>query len=109
MSAICRTCTGPLKVSFGSLPANPFCSVANATLCQVLKLSSWVQDCQPVVNAHGNTPDALIFAAAATTACQVSGGWLGSSPAFLNASLLYQNTVVELLKGKDSICPLGFV
>jgi hypothetical protein len=27
----------------------------------------------------------------------------------LNASLLKQNTVVELLKGKLSICPLGAV
>src|SRR5215472_868069 len=104
-----RVWTGPLNSSLGSVPANPFCSEAKGTLCQALKLSSCVHDCQPVVNAQGVAFEALILAIAATTACHVNGGWLGSRPAFLNASLLYQNTVVELLKGKESICPLGLV
>jgi hypothetical protein len=46
---------------------------------------------------------------AATTSGHVFGGRFGSSPAFSNASLLYQNTVVELLNGNDSICPLLFM
>src|SRR5690348_769590 len=101
---MCRVWTGPLKTSLGSFPAKPFCSVANGTLCQALKLSSCVHDCQPVVNGHA-TPAALSFAMSATTACHVTGGLFASMPAFSNASLLYQNTVVELLKGNDSICP----
>src|SRR5689334_475488 len=108
MFAMCRVCTGPLNRSFGSLPAKPFCSLANGTLCHALKLSSCVHDCQPVVNGHA-TPAALSLAISATTACHVTGGVFGSMPAFSNASLLYQNTVVELLKGNDSICPFVFV
>src|SRR6185437_8877034 len=108
MFAMWRTCTGPLNSSFGSLPAKPFCSEANGTLCHALKLSSCVHDCQPVVNGHAD-PEALSLAMSATTACQVFGAWFGSMPAFSNASLLYQNTVVELLNGNDSICPLVLV
>src|SRR5262249_46649420 len=108
MFAIWRVCTGPLNSSFGSMLAKPFWSDANGTSCHALKLSSCVHDCQPVVNGH-ETPAAFSFAMSATTACHVSGGLLGSMPAFSKASLLYQNTVVELLNGNDSIWPLVFV
>src|SRR5436305_12236299 len=84
---MCRTWIGPLNTSLGSFPAKPFCSVANGRLCHALKLSSWTQDCQPVVNGHA-TPAALSFAAAAATACHVAGAWFGSRGAFSNASLL---------------------
>src|SRR5436190_22133307 len=97
-----RVWIGPLNTSFGLLPANPFCSVANGWLCHAEKLSSCVHDCQPVVNGQLVTPAALIMAAAATTACHVTGGLFGSRPAFSNMSLLYQNTVVELLNGNDT-------
>src|SRR5690242_16141170 len=102
-----RVCNGPLKMSLGLDPAKPFSSVRYGRLCHVEKLSSCVHTCHPVVNGHA-TPDAFSLAIAATTSGHVFGGLLGSSPAFSNASLLYQNTVVELLKGKDSICPFGF-
>ena len=61
--------------------------VANSTLCQVEKLSSCVQPCQPVVNGH-LWPLALSLAAASATSGQVVGGLSGSSPAALKASLL---------------------
>src|SRR5207237_6392790 len=108
MFSMCLTCTGPLKTSFASRPPKPFSFVRKATLCHAEKLSSCVQVCQPVVNGQA-CPEALSFAIAATTSGQVCGARLGSSPAFSNASLLYQNTVVELLNGKDSIWPFEFV
>src|SRR2546429_2330286 len=108
MFSMCLTCTGPLNTSFASGPPNPFSFVRNGTLCQAEKLSSCVHVCQPVVNGHA-CPEALSFAIAATTSGHVFGARLGSRPAFSNASLLYQNTVVELLNGNESICPLLFV
>src|SRR5215510_4683597 len=105
---MCLTCTGPLNTSLASGPPKPLSLERNGTLCQAEKLSSCVQLCQPVVNGQA-WPDALSFAIAATTSGHVFGGLLGSRPAFSNASLLYQNTVVELLNGSDSIWPLGFV
>src|SRR6266536_1991215 len=105
---MCLTCTGPLNTSLASGPPNPLSLVRNGTLCHAEKLSSCVHVCQPVVNGQ-ECPEAFSFAIAATTSGHVCGARLGSSPAFSNASLLYQNTVVELLNGSDSICPLGFV
>src|SRR6476469_8487605 len=103
MFSMCRVCTGPLKTSLASGLAKPFSLVMNGTLCHAEKLSSWVQVCQPVVKGQA-WPDAFSLAIAATTSGQVCGARFGSSPAFSKASLLYQNTVVELLNGKDSIC-----
>src|SRR3954466_7885417 len=102
MFSTCFTCNGPLNTSFASAPPKPFSLVRNGTLCHAEKLSSCVQVCQPVVNGHA-CPDAFSLAIAATTSGQVWGARFGSSPAFSNASLLYQNTVVELLNGSDSI------
>src|ERR1700694_4312415 len=106
MFSICRVWTGPLTASSASAPEKPFSLVRKGTLCQAEKLSSCVHVCQPVVNGQA-CPEALSFAIAATTSGQVCGARLGSSPAFSNASLLYQNTVVELLNGKDSIWPFA--
>src|SRR3954451_14036677 len=108
MFSMWRICVGPLKTSLASEPAKPFSFVRYGWLCHAEKLSSCVHTCQPVVNGHA-CPDAFSFAMAETTSGQVCGGRLGSIPAFSNASLLYQNTVVELLNGNDSICPFGFV
>src|SRR5436305_14395110 len=102
MFSMCRVWTGPLKTSLASEPAKPFSLVRYGWLCHAEKLSSCVHTCQPVVNGHA-CPDALSLAMAATTSDQVCGARFGSSPAFSNASLLYQNTVVELLNGSDSI------
>jgi hypothetical protein len=82
-----RTCRGELTFMRASSPARPFCLVANSTLCQAEKLSSWVQPCQAVVNGH-LWPLAFSYAAAATTTGQVLGAFSGSRPAALNASLL---------------------
>src|SRR4029453_16652251 len=105
MFSMCLTCTGPLNTSFASWPPKPLSLVMNGWLCHAEKLSSCVQVCQPVVNGHA-CPEGLSLAIALPTSGHVCGARLGSSPAFSNASLLYQNTVVELLKGNDSICPL---
>src|SRR5436309_16139784 len=94
--------TWPLKASLASKPEKPFSLVRKATLCHAEKLSSCVHVCHPVVNGQ-SWPGALSLAIAATTSGHVCGARLGSSPAFSNASLLYQNTVVELLNGNDSI------
>src|SRR5205823_12282802 len=106
MFSMWRVWTGPLNTSFASEPAKPFSLVRYGWLCQAEKLSSCVHTCQPVVNGQA-WPEALSLAIAATTSGQVCGGRFGSSPAFSKASLLYQNTVVELLKGNDSIWPFG--
>src|SRR4030095_8952650 len=106
MFSMCLTCTGPLNTSFASWPPKPLSLVRNGTLCHAQMLRSCAQVCQPVVNGHA-CPDALSLAIAATTSGHVFGGLLGSSPAFSKASLLYQKTVVEWLKGKEGIGPLG--
>ena len=56
-------------------------------LCQAEKLSSWVQLIQLVVNGH-LWPLAFSLAAASATSGQVVGGFSGSRPAALKASLL---------------------
>src|SRR5438309_11074970 len=91
-----RTCSGVLNASRESSPPKPLRLVAYSTLCQVEKLSSWVQPCQLVVNGH-LWPLAFSLAAASATSGQVFGGLSGSRPAALNASLLEWKTVVELL------------
>src|SRR6478735_8464794 len=108
MLVMWRICSGPLKTSCASGLAKPFSFVRYGTLCQAEKLSSCVHTCQPVVNGQA-WPDALSLAIADTTSGHVCGARLGSRPAFSKASLLYQNTVVELLNGNDSIWPLVLV
>src|ERR1700693_3129196 len=105
---MCLIWRGLLNTSLASAPPNPFSLVRKGTLCHAEKLSSWVHVCQPVVNGQA-CPEALSFAIAPTTSGHVCGARLGSSPAFSNASLLYQNTVVELLNGNDSIWPFALV
>src|SRR5207247_5718822 len=61
-----RTCSGVLKASRVSSPPKPLRLVANSTLCQAEKLSSWVQLTQLVVNGH-LWPLALSLAAASAT------------------------------------------
>ena len=82
-----RTCSGPLNASRASVPPKPLFFVANSTLCQAEKLSSWVQPCQEVVSGQA-MPLAFSLAAASVTSGQVVGGLFGSRPAVLNRSLL---------------------
>src|SRR5882672_1803849 len=82
-----RTCSGVLRASLVSRPLKPLRLVANSTLCQAEKLSSWVQLTHEVVNGH-LWPAAFRRAAASTTSGHVFGGFSVSSPAALNASLL---------------------
>jgi hypothetical protein len=90
-------------------PPKPLFLVANSTLCQVEKLSSWVQLCQLVVNGH-LWPLALSLAAASATSGQVPGGLLGVEPGGLEGVLVVvRRPCVELLNGKLSIWPLGAV
>src|SRR2546425_2292580 len=102
MFSMCRVWTGPLKTSLASEPAKPLSLLRKGTLCHAEKLSSCVHVCHPVVNGQA-CPEALSLAIAPTTSGQVCGARLGSSPAFSKPSLLYQNTIVELLTGHDSI------
>jgi len=82
-----RRCSGELNARRVSRPLKPLRLVANSTLCQAEKLSSCVQLIQLVVSGH-LWPLALRVAAARTTSGQVFGGFSGSRPAALNASLL---------------------
>ena len=50
--------------------------------------STIVHDGHPVENPHLAAPAAMIFFEKASTSCHVLGGFSGSSPAFLKASLL---------------------
>jgi hypothetical protein len=84
---MCRTCSGLLTTRRALVPPKPLFWDANRVLCQVEKLSSWVQPCQLVVKGH-LWPLAFNFAAASASSGQVVGGLLGSSPAALKASLL---------------------
>ena len=82
-----RTCSGESNARRADGPPKPLFCVANSTLCQVEKLSSWVQLIQLVVNGH-LWPLAFSLAAASTTSGQVLGAFSGSRPAALKASLL---------------------
>ena len=90
------------------MPRMPLPLVANSVLCQAEKLSSWVQLIQLVVKGH-LWPLAFSLAAAKATSGQVVGGFSGSLPAALTASLLSWTPGVELLKGKLNIWPFGAV
>src|SRR5215207_9229140 len=82
-----RTCRGELTFMRASRPDSPLFLLANSTLCQAEKLSSWVQPCHAVVKGH-LWPEAFSLAAARATSGQVAGALSGSSPAALKASLL---------------------
>ena len=69
------------------MPRMPLPLVANSVLCQAEKLSSCVQLIQLVVKGH-LWPAALSLPAARATSGQVVGGFSGSMPAALKASLL---------------------
>ncbi|MNY50974.1 hypothetical protein D3C86_1865280 [compost metagenome] len=84
---MCLTCSGELTFRRESMPPMPLALVANSTLCQVEKLSSWVQPCQARVMGQ-LWPLALSFLAASNTSGQVLGATSGFRPAFLKASLL---------------------
>src|SRR5690554_1867161 len=80
---------GPLlNTSSASRPPNPFSCVANGTLCQAEKVSICAQDCQPVVKPHWVAPEDIIVFDISTSSGHVFGGFSGSRPAFLKASLL---------------------
>src|SRR6218665_512637 len=87
--SMCLTCRGELifRRALWPLALRPFCSVANSTLCQVEKDSSWVQPCHARVMGQ-LWPLALSFLAASNTSGQVVGALSGFRPAFLKASLL---------------------
>jgi hypothetical protein len=76
------------------------------TLCQAESCSTLTQVTHAFEKPQVAWPAALSFFAASNSSGQVFGGFSGSSPAFLNASLLYHITVEDELKGKDSISPL---
>ena len=61
--------------------------VASGMLCQALKFSICTQLTQADVNPHGSSAARSFFAALKVSG-QVAGGFSGSSPAFLKASLL---------------------
>ncbi|MNE97473.1 hypothetical protein D3C80_1958300 [compost metagenome] len=84
---MCLTCRGELIFMRASMPARPLDLVANSTLCQVEKLSSWVQPCHARVMGQ-LWPLALSFLAASNHSGQVLGATSGFRPAFLKASLL---------------------
>ena len=103
-----RTCKGEFTTKRASKPRIPLPLVANSVLCQVENDSNWVQPCQAVVTGH-LWPLAFNLAAANVTSGHVWGSLSVETPAALSASRLTHMTVVELLKGKDIIWPLGAV
>ena len=82
-----RTCSGVLNARRVPVPPKPLFKVEKSTLCHALKLSSCVQLIQLVVKGH-LCPLVLSLAAALATSGQVVGGFSGSRPAALKASLL---------------------
>src|ERR1700680_56895 len=85
--ARCLTWIGPLILSSVLNPPKPFAWVAIGTLCHADKFSMVIQDGHSLVTRQG-PPAPGSCAAAAPTSGQVFGGEFGSSPAFLNRSLL---------------------
>src|SRR5258705_10338855 len=83
-----RTCSGLLILSSVSRPPRPLALVASGTLWIALNCSNCAHVGHAVVKPHGLALAARIFWAAARRSVQVWGGLLGSSPAFLKASLL---------------------
>ena len=74
--------------SSASVPAIPLALVASGTSWIALNCSNWVQVGHAVVKPQGVALLDRIFFAASISSGQVCGGLFGSSPAFLNASLL---------------------
>src|SRR3546814_12651913 len=77
---MCFTCGGPLNTSSVSSPAKPFSLVAKGTLCQALKVSRWIQDCQAVVKGQ-DEPEAFSASSTSPNSPQVFDGAFGARPA----------------------------
>src|SRR5437763_896966 len=99
---MCLAMTGVLNLSSVSAPSSPFALVASGRLCQALNCSSWVQVIHAGTTPHP-LPPARSFLATAKVSGQVLGGFSGSSPALVKASLFQYTIAVELLNGIDSI------
>ena len=84
----------------------PLALVASGTLCQAENCSRLTHVTQALPKPQLAWPAAFSFLAASNTSGQVLGGLSGSRPAFLKLSLLYHITVLDELKGNDSISPL---
>src|SRR5258708_34238281 len=95
---------GVLNLSSVSTPSRPFALVANGRLCQALNCSICVQVIQAGTTAQF-APPAFSFLAAAKVSGQVFGGFSGSSPALVKASLFHKTIAVELLHAIDGILP----
>src|SRR5512136_366285 len=93
----CLTWMGLLIFNTASSPSMPLALVASGTLWIALKFSNCVQVGHDVVKPQAAALAARIFFAASRVSSQVRGGLLGSRPAFLKASLLYQVMGVERL------------
>src|SRR5574341_978498 len=107
MFSKCLTCSGLLIFNSASMPSIPLALVASGTPWMALKFSYWVQVGQAMVKPQEAALVATILPAAVQVSSQVRGGFSGSSPAFLKASLLYQVTGVELLNGMETSLPSG--
>src|SRR2546428_61704 len=85
-AVMCLAMIGVLNLSSVSGPSSPFALVASGRLCQAVNCSIWVQ----VIQA-GTIPQlaplAFSFFAMANVSGQVFGGFSGSSPALVKASL----------------------
>src|SRR4051794_39114805 len=77
-----------ISSSTPSTASNPLCFEAKGWSCVACMFSIIVHDGQPVENPHLAPPAAMIFLEYASTSCHVFGGFSGSRPAFLKASLL---------------------
>ncbi len=101
----CLTCSGLSIFISASIPSMPLALVASGTLWMALKFSYCVQVGHAIVYPQVAALDVTIFLAAAQVSSQVRGGFSGSRPAFLKASLLYQVMGVELLNGMETSLP----
>src|SRR3546814_7046883 len=88
---MCFTCGGPLNTSSVSSPAKPFSLVAKGTLCQALKVSRSLQDCQAVVKGQ-DEPEAFSASSTSPNSPQAFGGAFGSRPACSKASRSEEHT-----------------
>src|SRR2546421_9252785 len=85
-AAVCLAIVGVLNTSSASGPSRPLALVANGRLCQELNCSIWVQLIQAGTTPQ-LAPPCRSFLAAANVSGQVFGGFSGSRPALVKASL----------------------
>src|SRR5262249_31323816 len=97
---------GVLNLSSVSKPSMPLDLVDSGTLCQAESCSRLIQVTQALPKPQLAWPAALSFFAMSNTSGHVFGGFSASSPALVKASLLYHITVLDELKGNESISPL---